>query len=290
MRPPCCIGLLILFLSSYSTRGQIEHPKASPFSTVEQQIGLTHIKVEYSRPAARGRELFGGIVPYGRIWRVGANESTKFTSDTEIKVLGNRLPPGTYALYAFPEEDGWEVAFHTNTTHWGDGRTAYDPAEDAFRIKVAPRKEEGWQENFQISFDSIHHNGALMLWKWGHTVIPIPLEVDTEQTLRTTIKKSLEGDPTPQTYYEAARYLQEEGLDTEKALDYVQTAIDLGGDTYYFYRVRSLLQARMGLYRDAISSAERSLELADAEGKDEFVRMNRENIIKWKKWEKERKE
>ncbi len=284
------IGLWILLLFSASISGQIRHPKASPSSSVTQDIGFTAITVDYSRPAVRGRQLFGKLVPYGRIWRVGANESTKFTTNTVVNVLGNTLDPGTYALYAFPEEGSWEIAFHRNTTHWGDGRTDYDPAEDAFRIRVTPRKEADWQENFLISFDSIHHNGALMEWKWGYTVVSIPLEVDTQKAMLDTISTSLKEDPTAQTYYEAARYLQEEGLESVKALEYVEKAIDLGGDTYYFYRVRSLLQASLGDYKGAISSAERSLRLADTEGKDEFVRMNRENVKKWKKWVKENKE
>ncbi|WP_372973562.1 DUF2911 domain-containing protein [Muriicola sp.] len=287
MRSYCGIGTFVLLLFSATISGQIRHPRASPSSSVSQDIGLTTITVEYSRPAVRGRQVFGGLVPYGRIWRVGANESTKFTTNTEVSILGNTLEPGTYALYAFPEEATWEVAFHRNTSHWGDGRTAYDPSEDVFRIEVTPRNEAEWQENFLISFDSIHHNGARMNWKWGYTAVNIPLEVDTRKTMLDTIGISLEEDPTAQTYYEAARYLQEEGLESEKALEYVEKAIDLGGDTYYFYRVRSLLQASLGDYKGAISSAERSLQLAEAEGKDEFVRMNRENVKKWKKWEKE---
>ncbi len=271
-------------LLTFPGRAQIEHPRASPFSEVIQDIGLSRISIAYSRPAALGRKLFGGLVPYGRIWRVGANESTKFTTDTEVNILGNRLQPGTYALYAFPGDKTWEVVFHRNTGHWGDGRKDYDPSEDAFRIEIKPEKEADWQENFEISFDSITHNGAIVKWKWGYTVISIPLEVDTRQVMQERISASLEGQPSAQTYYEAARYLQEEGLETEKALSYVQKAIELGGDTYYFYRVRSLLEAGLGDFRSAIASAERSLQLADAEGKDEFVRMNQKNIKTWKKW------
>ncbi len=86
-------------------KAQIKHPKASLFATIVQEVGLTSIQVEYSRPAALGREIFGDLVPYGRIWRVGANASTKITFDTDVTILGNLLPKGTYALYAFPEAD-----------------------------------------------------------------------------------------------------------------------------------------------------------------------------------------
>ena len=284
MKVCSCIGWVTLVLLSFQGRAQIEHPRASPYSELVQEIGLSRIRITFSRPSARGRELFGGLVPYGRIWRVGANESSKFTTDSEVDILGHRLQPGTYALYAFPEEKTWEVVFHMNTDHWGDGRKDYDPAEDAFRIEVKPVKEADWQENFNISFDSITHNGAILKWKWGDTAIHIPLKVNTRQVMLERISESLEGEPSAQTYYEAARYLQEEGLAPESALSYVQKAIELGGDTYYFYRVRSLLEAGLGDLPSAIASAERSLQLADAGGKDEFVRMNLENIEKWKKW------
>jgi len=261
---------------------QLIHPKASPFSKIQQDIGLTTVLIEYSRPAVRGRKLFDGLVPYGRIWRVGANESTKFTINSEIEVLGNTLLPGTYALYAFPEENSWEVVFHTNTTHWGDGRTAYDPAEDAFRVHIKPEEDSGWQENLLITFDSVTHNGAVMQWKWGKTRLSIPIFVDTQKEMLQAIQTSLEGDPSAQTYYEAARYFQEEGMELATALQYLDKAITLAGDTYYFYRVKSLVQAAMKNYQGAIISAERSLALAQSEGKDEFVRMNQENIAKWK--------
>ncbi|QBA65564.1 DUF2911 domain-containing protein [Muriicola soli] len=281
------MGLLFLFLWSVPATAQLEHPKASPFASISQDIGLSSVKVEYSRPAVKGRKLFGGLVPYGRIWRVGANESTKLTTDAELEIQGNVLAPGTYALYAFPEEDRWEVVFHNNTTHWGDGRTAYNPEEDAFRIKVKPRLTDDWQENLLICLDSITHNGAIMQWKWGHTLISIPLVVNTRKIMLEAIEQGLKQSATAQTYYEAARYLQEEGIEYPKALQYLEKAIAIGGDTYYFYRVRAIVQAGLKDYPAAIKSAKRSLSLAEAEGKDEFVRINQENISKWEKLLKE---
>ncbi|MEZ2414579.1 DUF2911 domain-containing protein [Muriicola sp. E247] len=280
-------GILFLLLWSFPATAQIKHPKVSPFATVRQDLGLSTLTVEYSRPAVKGRELFGGLVPYGRIWRVGANESTKFTTTTELGILGNKLAPGTYALYAFPEEDAWEVVFHKNTAHWGDGRSAYNRVEDAFRISVTPENTDSWQENFLISFDSISHNGALMQWQWGHTSIAIPITVNTREIMLESIEEQLRQSPTAQTYYEAARYLQEEGIEYTRALTYLDKAIAFGGDTYYFYRVRSLVLAALEDYKGAVKSAQRSLSLAESEGKDEFVRMNQKNIKRWKKLIKE---
>jgi len=260
---------------------QINHPKASPSSRLEQQVGLSNISIDYSRPAVKGRKIFGDLVPYGRIWRVGANASTKITVDSDVQVMGNMLRAGTYALYAFPEAEEWEIVFHSNTEHWGDGRTAYDSEEDVFRIRVKPEVLLYKQENFLISFDGLKHDAVNMIFAWDDTKIMIPISVDTHSLMLKEIEKQFKVNPTAQTYYEAARYLQEKETDYKKALIYLDKAIELGGNTYYFYRVKSLVEAALYDYSSAIKSAKKSLKLADEEGKDEFVRMNEKNITAW---------
>ena len=271
---------------SYS---QLTHPRASPAATVIQEIGFTTIKVDYSRPAVRGRKVFGnlsdgkkGLVPYGRIWRVGANESTKITIDTDVSILGNVLPKGKYALYAFPEENEWEVVFHKNTAHWGDGRNNYNPEEDAFRVKIKPNSEASFQENFLISIDNITHNGADMIWSWENTQVVIPFAVDTKGMMEEQIEKALQPGPSAQTYYEVARYYVEQGTNYPEALKYLNKALELGGDTYYFHRVKSVAEAALKDYKSAIKSAQKSLEISEGLGKDEFVLMNQKNIDLWK--------
>jgi tetratricopeptide (TPR) repeat protein len=245
-------------------------------------VGLSKISVEYSRPAAKGREIFGGLVPFGRIWRVGANKSTKIKVDKEMEVLGNTLPKGTYALYAFPEKEVWQIVFHTNTAHWGDGRKNYISDEDLFRVNVKPQKIPYHQENLLIAFDSISHNAVNLNLIWANTKVVVPFKVDTQTQMEQEITTQIEENPTAQTYYEAARYLQEQEKDYVRALGYVDKALELGGDTYYFYRVKSLLQAHLGEISAAIKSAEKSLIIASELEKDEFVRMNEDNIKKWK--------
>ena len=281
--------LPLFFMSWCVGFSQISHPKASPFSVLEQNIGLSKIRIEYSRPAVRDRHVFGdredgqeGLVPYGRIWRVGANESTKITIDSYFTVGEYHQPPGTFALYAFPYEDQWEIVFHTNTSHWGDGRKNYNPEEDAFRIKVPPQSIPYHQENFLITFDSITHNSANLNLIWANTKVAIPIAVDTDGKMEIEIAKQIKENPTAQTYYEAARYLQEQGKEYQRALIYLKKAIELGGDTYYFHRVKSLVEAELGDYKNAINSAEKSLQLSAELDKDEFVRMNQKNILKWK--------
>ena len=262
---------------------QVNHPKASPLSITAQEVGLTSIKVEYSRPAVRGRKIFGGLVPYGRIWRVGANASTKITFENDVTIMGNVLEKGTYALYAFPEAEEWDIVFHENLTHWGDGRKNYNPNEDVLRIKLVPGETKSFQENFLITFDKIQYNGLNLLLRWANTEIRIPIKIDTGSLMEIEIVKQLKDNPTAQTYYEAARYYQEQHIKYGTALEYLKKAIELGGDTYYFHRVKSLVEAALGDFKTAISSAHKSMELAALQDKDEFVRMNEKNIAKWKR-------
>ncbi len=273
-------AIALLFCSSLLA-AQLQHPKASPASHLTQEIGLTTIEIDYSRPAVKGRRIFGDLVPYGRIWRVGANASTKITVDSEVTINDNVLAPGTYALYAFPEAEEWQLVFHKNTEHWGDGRKAYDPGEDAFRIRVKPEKIPYLQENFLITFEHLKHDAAQLTLIWEHTKIRIPLQVDTHAQMLKEIDEKLKVNPTAQTYYEAARYLQEQETGYDTSLVYLNKALQLGGDTYYFHRVKSLVEAALLQYDAAIKSAKKSLELAEAQGKDEFVRMNQKNIEAW---------
>ena len=283
------VGFIICFFASSFCWAQINYPKASPFTTIVQEFGLSKITVEYSRPSAKGRLLFGeqvneksALVPYGRIWRVGANESTKITFLSDVLIDGQDLQKGSYALYAFPEQDEWQVVFHNNTTHWGDGRLDYNFQDDALRIKVIPLKTLEFQENFLISFDEITHDEINMIWKWGNTKVSIPIHIDTESIMQAQIEEKLLNSPTAQTYYEIARYYQEQGVYEVKALGYIDMALNLGGNTYYFHRVRSLLLADLEKYSDAIKAAEMSSKLASKENKDEFVRLNANNIKDWK--------
>lgn len=271
--------LLLLFV--VTSKAQLLYPKASPHCIINQQAGLTSFTIDYSRPAARGRKVFGHLVPYGRIWRVGANESTKFKITEEVEVMGNTLPAGIYALYAFPEKEEWEVVFHSNISHWGDGRDNYNPDEDVFRIKVVPEKIKDFQENFTITFNEINYDTLFMDWEWEYTRIRIPIKLGTHEKMMEQITVSLRNQPDAITYYHAARYFEEQKTDADQCIEWLDKAEALEGPSYYVSRVKSLCYARLGDYQKAINEAVKSKDIAASLGKDEFVRMNDENIKKW---------
>lgn len=224
----------------------------------------------------------GNLIPYGRIWRVGANESTKITFSDDVHIQGNLVPKGTYALYAFPFEKEWTVVIHKNISHWGDGRNQYNESEDLLRFKVKPEHVPYLQENFLIAFDELSHNSARMIWVWEHTKISFVIEVDTDKKMMEQIEEAIRNNPTADTYYQSARYLQEENKMQDKALQWLAKAHELAGDKYYIHRVWSLVLAQVEDYTSAIEHAALSKQLAALEGKDEFVRMNEASIKAWR--------
>ena len=272
---------LCLFAFSKSL-SQINPPLVSPRSLLQQQVGLSEIEVDYSRPGRRSRQVMGNLIPYGRIWRVGANESTKITFSDDVHIQGNLVPKGTYALYAFPFEKEWTVVIHKNISHWGDGRNQYNESEDLLRFKVKPEHVPYLQENFLIAFYELSHNSARMIWVWEHTKISFVIEVDTDKKMMEQIEEAIRNNPTADTYYQSARYLQEENKMQDKALQWLAKAHELAGDKYYIHRVWSLVLAQVEDYTSAIEHAALSKQLAALEGKDEFVRMNEASIKAWR--------
>lgn len=230
----------------------------------------------------------GEIIPYERIWRVGANESTKFYVSDDILVNGNLLKAGTYALYAFPHQDkDWEIVFHRDTSHWGDGRDNYNPEQDALRVNGTYQKRNNTIESFRIDFQDLAHNSAKMVWQWDDFEVSCWIEVFTDKVVLADIKEQVRTNPSRDTYYQAARYWQEQEINQLEALHYLDKAEIIGGPTYYIYRVRSLLLAQLEKYEEAVRAAEESKVLAQEEGKDEFVRLNENSIVIWRKRFKE---
>lgn len=277
---------VIITLSMFSFAAcfaQFDSPQISPHTMLTQRVGFTDITVDYSRPSRRGRQVMGNLVPFGRIWRVGANESTKITFSEDVRIEGHRVPKGTYALYAFPYPEEWTIVIHKNISHWGDGRDQYKQEEDLLRFKVRPETTSQLQETFLIEFDEINHKEARMVWLWENTRISFLIEVETDAQMMAKISRAIDDAPTADTYYQAARYLQEEGKRQQDALQWLEKAHQLAGDKYYIHRVWALVLAQMENYKEAIIHAEKSKRLAARENKDEFVRMNEASIVAWKK-------
>jgi hypothetical protein len=271
--------LLAVFTSASA---QIKTPAPSPTCKTSQEVGLIKIDVEYSRPSAKGRKIFGDLLPFGEMWRTGANASTKITFSDKVKVNGTELPTGTYALYTVPGEKEWSVIFYKNTNFWGTPGKDFSEADVAARFSVTPTTLKDLVETLTINIGNIKNSSADIEITWENTKVSIPVSLDTDGKVMADIKAQIDG-PSATTYYQSARYYLEEKKDLNVALAWMQMALDKGGEKFYMVRTKALILAELGRYKDAISTAERSTELAKAESNTDYPRMNDKSIAEWKK-------
>ena len=266
---------VMLFLSA---QAQIKAPQPSPVCKTSQAVGLTDIAIEYSRPSAKGRKVFGGLVPFNEIWRTGANASTKLTFSENVKIAGNDLPKGTYALYTIPGEKEWTIIINKNLTHWGSDD--YKQEEDACRFNIKSMSVPNAVESFSIQMDNLKNSAFDISLTWENTTVSIPVALGTDESMVSGIKRALDG-PAAGDFYTAARYYHEENKDPKQALEWVTKSLEKGGDKFWILRLKALLQAKTGDFTAAIATAEKSSELSKKEGNADYPRMNDANNLRF---------
>ena len=272
--------LLTLFASA---NAQIKTPQPSPGCKISQDIGLVKVDVDYSRPSAKGRKVFGELVPFGQLWRTGANASTKITFSDDVVVGGVSVKKGTYALYTIPGEKDWTIVLYTNTTYWGaPDPGSYKEEEVAAKFMASSIALRDLVETFTLDFNNIRNNGADLELSWEYTKVIIPITVDTDGKVMSAIKTTMDG-PSANDFYAAGRYYYEEKKDMAQALVWVDKSLEKGGDKFWILRLKANILAELGRYKDAIATAEKSTQLAQKEGNTDYPRMNDKSIAEWSK-------
>ena len=184
--------LLLLLMPGLVAHAQnLKVPRASPAASVSQTVGVTDITVSYSRPSIGGRQVWGALVPYGDVWRAGANENTTVAFSTEVKVGGKLLKAGTYGLHIIPTAKEWTVAFSTMASAWGS--FTYDPKEDAARLTLTPRANATSEESLSYRFDAPTETKVTLVMTWEKLSLPIDIEVDTPKQTMASIRTELRG-------------------------------------------------------------------------------------------------
>jgi tetratricopeptide (TPR) repeat protein len=273
--------LLSLSLGSYSF-GQITTPQASPQAKVEQKVGLADISISYYRPAKKGRVVFGDVVPFGELWRTGANENAKITT-TDALIFGkDTLKAGTYAIFTKPGQTNWEIIFYTDYSNWGTPEN-WDDKKVALKTTAAVSKLTETVENFTIGFDKMENSSAEIFISWENTKVVIPFSLNTKDKVLASIKKTMDG-PTANDYYRAASFYFTEKIDMKKALDWSTKAVELRGESaYWMTRLLAQLQAENGDYKKAIETAKKSIAAAERDGDMNYVKQNKTSIDEWSK-------
>ncbi len=270
----------VLFLSllfTVSAAAQIRTPSPSPPAKVETTVGLTDVHVEYSRPGVKGRTIFAadGLVPYGEIWRTGANQATKFTFSDDVTIGGQEVKAGSYAVLTKPMADQWEVMlFPYESGSWN----SYVEKTPAATLTAASADVPAKVENFTIMFDEYTMDGVNLYMMWDNTMIAVPIMTGAKEVTMASIERTMAG-PGMNDYYNAASFLADNG-DAEKAYEYIQKANEMGGDDarYWMLRRQGLIEEKLGMKDKAKMSFTSSLEKAKSAGNMDYVRMNEKSL------------
>lgn len=260
---------------------QITIPKKSPYAKIYQKVGLTDINIEYSRPSARGRTIFGDLVPYNQLWRTGANASTKIKLSTDVEILGQEVPAGQYAIYTIPNKDSWEFVFHKNTSLWGTGGKDYTETENLMRFKVESQTEANFTETFQISIEDLSDIQCTIILAWGHTRVAFQVDLETDLEVLKNIDKAMQG-VAANTYYSAASYYLDKQLDLNKALGWIDKAIDQT-NSYWMVRKKAQILFAQNKTSSAIEVNRKALKLAEKAGSEMYMNSIQKEIDAWQK-------
>ncbi|MEZ7499423.1 DUF2911 domain-containing protein [Flavobacterium sp. Arc3] len=273
---------LAIIITQFTLEAQIKTPQASPKTTIDQVVGLTDVEIVYSRPSARGRAVFGNLVPFGELWRTGANENTTISFSDDVIIDGKTLKKGKYALYTIPNIQSWEVIFYTATDNWGTPKE-FNEANVALRTVVKEEAVPKAVESFTIGINGLDTNFAYLEMYWENSRVSLKFEVPSQKNAIASIEKVLAG-PAAGDYFSAAQYFYQSNGDINTARTYIDKALELSADKpFYFLRQRSLILAKQGDKKGAIETAKLSLKAAEAAGNNDYVKMNKDSISEWSK-------
>ncbi|WP_408029992.1 DUF2911 domain-containing protein [Tenacibaculum xiamenense] len=276
--------LLTMFVAIVATNvnAQVKTPAPSPSSKMEQKVGLTDVTVEYSRPGVKGRTVFGNLVPYGKLWRTGANKNTIVTFSDDVTIDGKELKKGSYAIFTKPGKSTWEVIFYSDTNNWGTPREWKDSnvaLTTTAKVQAMPMKIE----TFTISFDDITNNSAVLGILWENAYVGVKFNTPTEKGVEASIAKVMNG-PSPNDYFSSAVYYLQEGKDINKAKNWINKAVDMTKDQprFWYLRQQALILAKAGDKKGAIQAANASLAGAEKAGNADYVKMNKDFLAEMK--------
>ncbi len=274
--------MFLLFISFYGF-SQLKTPSASTASEIEQVVGLTEIEVDYNRPSKRGRVIFGNLVPFGKIWRTGANSGTEISFSTDVSINGENINEGTYSIFSIPNEDSWQIIFYSDIDLWSVPRN-WEESKIIFQSNFKSNTNNKVVETFSISFEDITNNNVNLVFSWDDTNVIVPIDVPTKSLVEDQIKSIMGDDPKSSDYYSAAVYYLQENINLDIALKWMNKAIEMIENPRFFQlRQQSLILAANGQYKNAIKVAEKSLELSIQANNGDYVKMNNDSIEEWSK-------
>lgn len=254
---------------SFAHAQSIKTPQPSPGQIVKQDFGISSIELNYSRPGIKGRKIFGDLVPYGKVWRTGANSATRIKFLDDVSIGGQALKAGEYAIFTVPGEKEWDIIINKGSANWG---TDYKQEDDILRVKATPLKLDQTVESFTMQFANVKSNSTDLQIMWDKTMVSVPITVDVDKKIMADIDKVMNNDSRP--YFQAAMYYMETGRDLNQALTWFDKAIEQNPNAYWVYHQKANAQAKLGKKDDAKTTAKKSMELAKTAKNDDYVKLN----------------
>jgi len=273
------IVVLSLMLVATTVKAQIDAPQPSPSAKAMQTVGLTEVTLEYSRPAKRGRDIFGELVPFDKLWRTGANSNSMITFSDDVKFAGTDVEAGTYAVYTKPGKKEWTVMLYNDTSNWGNPRT-WDEDKVVATATVETKKLKNEVESWTMAINEVSMEGAHLQMMWDETLVAVPFSVPTAAKTQASIDKVMAG-PSADDYYSAATFYLDANKNLQQAHEWISEAVEGRPEAYWMHRKKSLIEAKMGNRSAAIASAKTSLTLAEDAKNMDYVKLNTDSLKEW---------
>ena len=265
IRSAICLTAIFLSSQSFGAEEKVEFPQASQHAVLKQRVGLTDIEVDYSRPNKNGRAIFGGLVPFDKPWRTGANQPTKIKTSAAIKFGDKEVPAGEYVLYTVPGKDQWTLVLSRNLK--AQNLVDHKPEDEAARISAKPVLAlAAPAETFTIGFEDLRANSATFYLEWDKTRVPVKVTTnDVEKVMQGIDAAIKSGKPQEGGfYYSAASFYFDQNKDLAQALKWVDQAIEKNPTAYFMQYKKAQILAKIGNKKEAVAAAEKSIELLKA--------------------------
>lgn len=269
------LALIASFATTTFAQG-LKLPALSPTASLTQAFSTSEIKIDYSRPSMRGRKIFGGLVAYGEVWRTGANAATKVTFGEDVWVGGKEVKAGSYAMYTVPGAANWEIILNKGVGNWGTG--GYTTDDDVARFNIKAERFNNEQETFLITIDDITFNSCNIIMKWENTKVIIPVKADNADRIAKDITAAVENPSIP--YYQAASYYYTTDQNLDKALIYVDKALEERQDAFWMWHLKAKIAKKLGKKDVARTAANMAIEKSKGSAYEAEQKRNNEELIK----------
>jgi hypothetical protein len=267
---------IALSLTTFITSAQtLKTPAPSTSQTIKQAFGLGDITIDYSRPSAKTRTVFGEVVPFGKIWRTGANAATKITFADDVQVEGKAVKAGTYAIYTIPNKDSWEVMLYSDLT-MGGNTSNYKIENEVIRVMVKPMMISTPVETFTINLADMTATSTTLELVWEKTVVPVKITTEIDSKVMKSIESSMAVDSRP--YFQAATYYYDNGKDLNQALVWINKAVEQNPKAFWVLMMKARIELKLNDTKAATASAEKTVAMATEAKNDDYVKMGNQLI------------